>query len=569
MGDDGGTCSYTLVPGRWETEHEEHCQLVEEDLEFLESEGARGWSCPHDVAGDVDQCVFHRPIKEKDDEQVAEALIRTVVGTSDDAPHRARRHKQLIGARFGDLELPYTVLDADDNYPLDLRHARIEGVVNLQHAIVRHPIQLDGIQVQGAVECQHLRVDGYAHFSDAVLGDELNLLNASFESDADFIQAHIAADLKCQHANFGGDADFSGAAVEGNLMIARATVTGVTSFSKVNIDQQLLLDGGRFADNLWFLDATIGEAAHLLNAEFSADIRFVDATVGGVVSFRGSTIEGDLTFEGMDIDEPWAVNLRETNIDGGTLHQPPEPVVFDLTGATIGDVSLGWADAAATTDTNLFEHLLIRDTTFEEFDFSGYHDSLTVANWEIHTLARDVDPSVWANEPRGPPSASDIETTYLKAKNGAGAVGDQKAAGKFFRWEMIWRRRSHTDLPARSTPYSWLQHVRARKDWLVNLLFGLMAGHGERPRRVVGFSLAIVFTFTGVFAAAWNSQSHPYEHPAGYLILSIESFVTLVLGGAASIRDPWWLRLLAEAEGFTGVFLIALFVFTLTRSVHR
>lgn len=568
MGHDGeekDSCSYTLIPERWEAKHDSYCKLGEDQLQYLEQEDARGWSCPHEASDGEQQCLFHRPVEEKDDEAVAEALVQTVIETSDDVPHRARRRKEFIGARFGDLELPYAVFDADDNYPIDFRHARVEGALNLQHAILRHPIHLDGLHAAATTECQHLRVEGYVHASNAVFEDGLNLLNATFDSDANFIEARINEDIECQHASLGGDADFSGITVDGDLMIAKASVGGVTSLSKADIRGRVLLDGGHFADNVWFLDADIREEVYLHNALFGADMRFVDADIGGVLSFRGSAIEGDLRFDGTALDDPRVVSLRGAHIDDGTLHQPAEPVVFDLTDATVGDVSLGWSNEEAEDSSDLFEHLLVRNTDFDGFDFSVYHDSLTTADWQIHTLARDVDPADWVDDPKQPPTASDMETTYLKAKNGADLVGDQKAAGKFFRWEMIWRRRWTRNRDTSSR----LQRARAWKDWAANGLFGLIAGHGERPRRVVAFSLAIIAVFTGVFAAGWGRPSPPYGHPAGYLILSIESFVTLVLGGSAKVNDPWWIRLLAEAEGFAGIFLVALFVFTLTRSVHR
>lgn len=64
-------------------------------------------------------------------------------------------------------------------------------------------------------------------------------------------------------------------------------------------------------------------------------------------------------------------------------------------------------------------------------------------------------------------------------------------------------------------------------------------------------------------------RSEPlYGDAIGYLVLSLQSFVTLVLGGAEDVGGPW-IRLLARVEGFVGAFLIALFVFTLTRSIHR
>ena len=104
--------------------------------------------------------------------------------------------------------------------------------------------------------------------------------------------------------------------------------------------------------------------------------------------------------------------------------------------------------------------------------------------------------------------------------------------------------------------------------WAANATLEAVAGYGERPSRVVGTSVSTIGCFSLLFALTWPG-SPPYGSAGGYLVLSIESFVTLVLGGAAEVRSPWWLRLLAEIEGFLGVFLVALFVFALTRSIHR
>jgi hypothetical protein len=62
--------------------------------------------------------------------------------------------------------------------------------------------------------------------------------------------------------------------------------------------------------------------------------------------------------------------------------------------------------------------------------------------------------------------------------------------------------------------------------------------------------------------------ARPYGTTVGYLILSLEPFITPVLGGTARIDEPR-IRLLAEIEGFLRAFFIVLFVFTLTRSIHR
>ena len=50
---------------------------------------------------------------------------------------------------------------------------------------------------------------------------------------------------------------------------------------------------------------------------------------------------------------------------------------------------------------------------------------------------------------------------------------------------------------------------------------------------VIGVSVGTILLFSGLFAVA--QPIAPYETPLGYLILSLESFITLVLGGAGHL----------------------------------
>lgn len=130
----------------------------------------------------------------------------------------------------------------------------------------------------------------------------------------------------------------------------------------------------------------------------------------------------------------------------------------------------------------------------------------------------------------------------------------EKHARRAFQWESTWSGSRR------------LPNGRALYDWASNVLLGLTSGYGERPRRVVVFSMAVVVLFAAVFVLLLPTP--PYHPQFGYVLVSLESFITLVLGGAAAIEAPQ-VRLVAQVEGFLGAVLIALFVFTLTRSIDR
>ncbi|MFB6187400.1 MAG: hypothetical protein ABEI86_11100 [Halobacteriaceae archaeon] len=558
-------CSFYITPKQ--LGEGEDWFLNEEDVVYIDQEDEFGWICPHSTNSGESMCIFHQPPEIKNDKDVSEMLIQTVSKTRDYHSVEARRNKQFIGARFGDLILPYSVFDVEDNYPIDLRHAQVNGELDLRHSIVRHPMKLQGLHIQGPMDCRHLRVDNYVNMSGMDICEGISLVNSSFGGDFIFIQSEISENIRSQHVDFEGDADFSGTVVDGSLMIANVTVDGTTSFSKTSIEEQLLLDGGTFSGNVWLVDANISDSVYLINAKFQSDIILSDTTVQDEFSLRGSTVDDKLRFEQTDIGN--LANFHQSNISAGTIILPANPTIFDLTGATIGDISFKFNPNISDRERaniDLFEYILFRDTTFEEFDFSQYHDELG-QDWILHTIAPEMRSSASVDDHVDPITPSELETTYLKAKNGAISVGDQKAAGKFFRWEMIWRRRSYAN--SIITGHTWWQRLTASKNWLINALFGAIAGHGEHPRRVFFFSILLISIFAALFAGFWEGSSPPYHHPAGYFILSIESFVNLVLGGAEVVRNPWWLRLLAEIEGFAGSFLIALFVFALTRSIRR
>jgi hypothetical protein len=218
-----------------------------------------------------------------------------------------------------------------------------------------------------------------------------------------------------------------------------------------------------------------------------------------------------------------------------------------------------------------------------------------------------------------------LESTYAETKNGASEAGDETAAGHFFQREAAYSRYQHwyrwcpfgstvlgiaqlavvvvaalfgalylggdvTGIPALVgrlllVPDEWLPLLmgvlavgvgvalllqEGGREWLGNAFLWATMGYGERPLRVLGFSIVIVVLFAlgyraagvdhGVGVAAGNDL-------IGYLILSLELFVTIVLG-TPEFDDPW-IQFAAGLEGFLGVFVIGMFVVTVTRAVHR
>lgn len=164
------------------------------------------------------------------------------------------------------------------------------------------------------------------------------------------------------------------------------------------------------------------------------------------------------------------------------------------------------------------------------------------------------------------PSQEDIESTYLKARKGADNAGDTVAAGEFYVRELEARRCLHKQRLVKDD-----DTFGPLKDYISNSALWVLAGYGERPSHVFLSSVVLIFLFAGLYAgtAVWTGalENGIYQGVTGYFLLSFESFIAFVLGGAAVESRP--IRLLADIQGFIGAFIIGLFVFTLTRSINR
>ena len=515
-------CRFSFDPDAWQAETGQSTPL---DRTLLDETGV--WSCPHEAPAGADYCLFHQPVDEKDDRVVRDALLAKL-------DEVGREPKQFIGARFGTLDLDHVILECRDNHRIDLRHARFEGEANLRYAIVRQPLSLEGARFRQRPICTEATFEG-----------EVYLGKARFEAPARFVEADFSAgvwgykttfvEANFHMARFGGPVDFSEATFR-KAHFREAAFETVVRFELATFSHATF-SGSRFGDRVYFDGATVPERVNL----------------------QKTAVDASASFEDLDLtSDSCCVDLNEATLPDGRLYLPDDgTLVYDLTDARLGDVELAEADPPS----DLFDHFRFLYTTFDGFDFGNYREALHAADWRLHDVIEVPELDCRAL----PPSDGDLEGTYLKAKNGANEIGDTKAAAEFFRREMLYRREQY-----RPTVMDRSEDLRTRVAaagrWGANTLLNLTAGYGERPSRVIGVSVGTILLFSAVFSLVQSAT--PYETPIGYLILSLESFITLVLGGAEDVGSPW-IRLLAQIEGFVGAFLIALFVFTLTRSIHR
>jgi len=533
--------------------------------------------CPHEVyADDTEYCLCHLSPEERSTRGIVPETVSTWIAES--IQRGGVTNKQFVGARLNSLSLDHSVLRSDDTHPIDFRFAEIATQSNCRETVFDHDVLFTGALFgrDDSVAKTEAVSDTPNRFTDFI--GTFDFFDATFEGVVDFKHAQFNGSLRLNSATFDGPTMCNFAQFSEQVDLMAATVVGKFDCSKATFEGPAQLNG-TFHSAAIFNYTTFGDRVDFWSTTFHKKAEFWAATFRGPVSAQYSDFRGDVRFSGAtfhdtvdfddaafsqavyfrDVQSSDVISLQNALIAAGELRLPEkETPCYDLRSATVGDVTL---NADPSRYDSLFSYLYIDRTTFDGFDFSACAPALR-SDWKIHTMVGDGTDCFDPKTTRG---AAAIEATYLKAKNGATSVGHNNAASQFFFHEMRARRTQH-----------WLELKTARgfdrlgplTRWSSNLILGVTSGYGERPRRVVGFSALVVVLFAFVFAFVDPTSAYQGRIGEGYLLLSFQSFITFILGSTPQ-QSTFALEVASAIEGFLGAFLIALLVFTLTRSIHR
>jgi hypothetical protein len=570
----------------------DRCGYTHDVSRFDDVDGTE-WQCPRSAYDEQAYCRFHLPADSSTDVRIDGETFLYAIQSATGGRAARREYMRFFGAQFDDLDLEHVIIDGQDNYPLDLRDVHVEGDLILTKAVVEPPLWLHGASIDGELRCERTRFAEHVSFREitcagavacdrATFAHNLDVDDAVFRSDASFYAIAVEF-VSFVGTTVRGEFDFHQTTVRDNAHVHDMHVTGPVNFNKIDASARFWCFNNVFEDDVEMEKAVVGGPAFFDYTEFRGSVNYWNTTFEGRVRWKETVFDGevdatDLTTEstakclrpvvGGDVDFSrltatrglWItaptgpdgdreIVFEQATIEEGKLEKSVDGrLEYDLTEATIGDVRVNPEPSTG------FQGYHFERTRFEGFDFTAYHDVLDRRNWNL--LAPDGSEDL---------ATSGVEETYLKAKNGAKIVGDATAAAEFFRKEMIHRRRNHA-ARTRHADESWSYRAKAAGRWFASALLDVTTGYGERPWRVIACSAGCIGLFTVVYMTVMATP--PYDTSLGYLVFSIESFIALVLGGAVPVQTPL-IRFIAQIEGFMGAFFIALFVFTLTRSIQR
>ena len=435
----------------------------------------------------------------------------------------------------------------------DFRGAVFEGRLYVTDATLSGPGQLDGTELSRGITLDHTEATAPLSATSSRIGGPLSMIDCEFAGPVSLDGAVVDAEIDCNGGDSDGATEFgsrlslAGAECRSGVDLRWIACEGPVSFhdpqtaGRTTFGDAVDATGASLADGL---DARSVRFDHLVGLEdirAGGDLRLDDSEIGHLRSDVTPVAEADRT----------TVTARQASVTEGRIAHPGDgTVTYDFADARIGRVRVEADDGLVRP----LAAVRFLGTEFDGFRFAPYHGALDASGWRLHDAAGAAD------LPESDPAPRRLESTYQQAKTGANDVGDATAAAEFFRREMRYRRAGHA---AAFRSNRGPDRAVAAYDGLANTVLDATAGYGERPGWTMLSSLAVVVAFAGAYAAL----GVPADAPVELLLFSFQSFITFVVGPAPA--ESFAVRLLSSAQGFLGAFLVALFVFALTRSVDR
>lgn len=530
-------CSFELDPEAWSERTGRTCWLGDVQLE----DG--NWKCSHEAVEGRDRCPFHLDINERPaNVSASERLLEAV---NDGTPTDGKREKQFIGATFENLELPNALFAAPDQYPIDLRYCHIAGDMDWTQARFEQPVRLDASRCLGSVSLTGATFEHGLSVPQFVCEGDLTCKRTRFWGRISGEELEVHGETNGFRATVGAGCEFHGATVADTLTMSGGRTDDTGTLERISVGE-LEVTGRDFRDGLVADSCQVDGKSALDRCNFHGRVTMADAEFG-TVSFDSCTVAGELVFEPETCAS--VVQFTESDLADATIAQPTEgETLFDVFNATLGEVTFVADDSGSSPLSNV----AFRHTAFDGFDFPGYRSELSAIDYRLHEVTAPSGGSV--PEHVADPDPGDIESTYLKAKNGADDVGDGSAAATFFIRELHHRRAAHWKvLTDASQPLK--TRLKRGADWVQNLFFDATCGYGERPGRTVVASVAIICLFAVLYHGAGMNLDGT-RSVAATAKFSLQSFVALIVGGLPATQ-PTAVELLAALEAFLGAFFLS------------
>ncbi len=515
-----------------------------------------------------------------------------------------------ISVTQGHVADEFTITDSNIKR-LDCTGANLRGDVRIKETAIEDQLLSKNTSFEDTVYLKKVKIDSKATFTEAEFNGRvrihagrynvLDIERATFHDQLHLRDRVWLTELRASRTRFKGDVVFEDILCKKTVDVEAAVFNGTVELEEVRVATRAVGEGAYFEDRVTIADCQFGNGLSLRNTTFDARLEIISLTASGagVVAvdlahaeitsgYLASSTSGQFTYDfthtsvgDVRVDTDTATfgdaRIHQTTFDGfdfssyradleaheWSLHDDNFKREIPIADPKFTDKWLGWqvvlyvfAPIIVTIKTLAAGRRISKNENTKERD--------TEESTEDSATHQQSDPQIVDDESvTGPVTKGDVEeiqTTYLKAKNGATQVGATKVASEFFRREMHYRQVLHA-----LNFFSGSSRLINFGRWAENGILRISAGYGERVKRVITSAILVIFGF----AIYYSIVSPPeVQSPLDALAISTGSFVTLIFTETPQLSSEI-LQIAAMVEGFLGALFIALLVFTLTRSIHR
>ena len=426
------------------------------------------------------------------------------------------------------------------NEDYDFENYFFVGLINFSNFTFPEEANFASTHFSGGVDFRNAKFYKKAFFARAKFLGEENVIferveffgesvftNAKFEGDVIFSNATFSAGTTFLNSKFSGKADFSEAKFSREADFRGIICIEHTYFSRSTFLQEANFEFSKFLGPADFVQVKFDKAAKFRNSEFS-DIAFFNYTrVRSKANFEGARFLRAIYFQQIELG---TVQLANTNIESVNL------------------TNVEWASNYKNTYEKSAEKRKIHKHV-KKFD--------RLEIMQIYKIAEQV---------------------YRKVKTSYHRTGNYDLAGEFYYREMECKRKQ-----IRFQDTNILGKLFRRVGYNFLRFF---CGYGEKPWRVIGFSLLLTLVLAGVFMFAgindsdgnplvkyqlsFKSSNWSWKLVTDYMTCFYYSVITFTTLGYGDVRPcVGAARYISMFEAFFGAFSLAVFVLTFGRKMMR
>ncbi len=516
----------------------------------------------------------------------------------------------------GEFTMGHCTLQGACNF----QNAEIKGTANFSHCVLEKGGSFNQATFEGSLSFWkteshkelHFRkasFAGLANFGHTVWGARSSFNEAVFEDGASFFDARFHGDVFFSGAVFQDYLKMGRLQCEGGLILKGVQVGGELNLLNANIKDRWILSEGHLA-SVVAPGMNVGTWGSLANTQIHGEVFLDGMKVGGkseAAKEDDKFIPGSFYLENVVLHQPFKMNNADIqgmlSLEGCSVHRE-----LELIHIRVGhDLSLSKGyfrdvvrcerstvkGALKATLSRFREEVTLNQIQCQSATLAGSSfdqgftlrssevlDSLSLNNVDVtgkadlskctfqrfffdHLL---VDYLMVEREQIGEQLASEVVGNYTQAKNEYGILRQAFLVRNRYA-DMDWAYYRFCQANRREKKQSPLTFL----EWV---LFDLGFGYGTRPMNIALVAMSLVLLFAGLFFAFPAGVADHTGKVIGSLgfLDSIHLSVLTFASMEFSSHQPHALHSLKYAfalEGLLGIFLITLFVATISRKIIR